>query len=82
MAVRSTAKGEYAKADIESSTGKRGVIDVHELDLASYASVKRFAENMKELPRIDAVVQNAGTNAAVRIEASRGFTRIRTLAAI
>ena len=59
MAVRSTAKGEDAKADIESSTGKTGVIDVHELDLASYASVKRFAENMNELSRIDAIVQNA-----------------------
>ncbi len=60
MAVRSATKGEDAKADIESSTGKTDVIDVHELDLASYASVKRFAESMNELPRIDAVIQNAG----------------------
>ncbi len=60
MAVRSPTKGEEAKADVESSTGRTDVIDVHELDLASYASVKRFAESMNELPRIDAVIQNAG----------------------
>ncbi len=60
MAVRSRAKGEAAKADIESSTGRKGVVDVYELDLACYESVKRFAEQISMLPRVDAVVQNAG----------------------
>ena len=60
MAVRSTVKGEGAKSDIESSTGRRGVVEVYEVDMARYESVKNFAAQMSKLPRIDVVVQNAG----------------------
>lgn len=61
LAVRSTSKGEAAQRDIESSTGKSGVIDVWTLDMASYASVLAFAERAeKELDRLDVAILNAG----------------------
>lgn len=61
IAVRNTAAGEKAKADIERTTGRKGVLDVWQLDLASYASTKKFAERVRnELDRIDGFIQNAG----------------------
>jgi NAD(P)-dependent dehydrogenase (short-subunit alcohol dehydrogenase family) len=60
LAVRSISKGEAAKESIESSTKRTGVVEVWPLDLASYASVKAFASKATELPRLDAVVENAG----------------------
>lgn len=60
LAVRNTAKGEAARASIEQSTGRTGVVEVWELDLARYASVRAFAARAaRELPRLDAVVANA-----------------------
>lgn len=41
--VRSKTKGEAAKALIESATDRRGVVEVWELDMASYTSIKSFA---------------------------------------
>ena len=61
LAVRSLARGEAAKADIESTTKRPGVAEVWLLDLASYDSVKAFAERAStELKRIDKVIENAG----------------------
>lgn len=53
-------KGEAAKKDIETTTKRTGVIEVWQLDLGSYASVKAFAERAKALPRLDSIVENAG----------------------
>ncbi|KAL1965183.1 hypothetical protein VTN77DRAFT_5937 [Rasamsonia byssochlamydoides] len=66
MAVRSIAKGEAAKAEIEAAETKTktttGVImEVWELDYARYDSVKAFAARAAAtLDRIDVVVLNAG----------------------
>jgi NAD(P)-dependent dehydrogenase (short-subunit alcohol dehydrogenase family) len=61
LAVRNKALGEKAKADIERTTGRKSVLEVWNLDLASSASVKEFASKAaKELNRIDALVENAG----------------------
>jgi NAD(P)-dependent dehydrogenase (short-subunit alcohol dehydrogenase family) len=61
LAVRNTEAGEKAKVDIERTTGRKGVAEVWHLDLASFASVKKFARKAKEeLDRIDGVVENAG----------------------
>lgn len=60
LACRSLDKGEAAKKDIEGTTKRSGVIDVWQLDLGSYASVRKFAERAKELPRLDSIVENAG----------------------
>jgi NAD(P)-dependent dehydrogenase (short-subunit alcohol dehydrogenase family) len=61
LAVRNTAAGEKAKADIERSTGRKGVVEVWALDLASFESVRKFAARTeRELERVDGLVQNAG----------------------
>lgn len=62
LAVRSLEKGYDAQVDIESTTGcKKGVIEVYELDMASYASVQRFAERVNtQLERVDIFLANAG----------------------
>jgi len=60
LAVRSELKGAAAAKSIEESTGRIGVAEVWNLDLASYASVKAFAERASSLDRLDIVVNNAG----------------------
>jgi NAD(P)-dependent dehydrogenase (short-subunit alcohol dehydrogenase family) len=65
LAVRSVEKGEAAKRDIESSTG-RNVVKVMQLDMSSYQSVLDFAARAsKELERIDIAVLNAGVSRGV-----------------
>lgn len=61
LAVRDTSKGEAALKTIEESTGRRGIIQRWQLDLASYASVESFATRINDtLDRLDIVAQNAG----------------------
>ncbi|KAF2029431.1 NAD(P)-binding protein [Setomelanomma holmii] len=61
LAVRNLAAGEKAKADIECTTRKMGVVQVWHLDLSSSESVKRFAAKAEaELVRIDGLIENAG----------------------
>jgi len=60
LAVRSVDKGEHAKQDIEKSTKREGVVEVWELDLSSYESVKSFAKRCHhDLQRLDCVIGNA-----------------------
>lgn len=60
LAVRGTAKGMSAKLEIEKSTQRSGVVEVWQLDLSSYDSVKAFSERAKKLNRLDVLVENAG----------------------
>ena len=60
LAVRNTQKGDDAKKYIEDKTGRVGAVEVWELDLASYVSVKAFARRAGGLERLDAVLENAG----------------------
>lgn len=60
LAVRSVEKGDKAKKSIEESTQRSGVVEVWQLDLSSYESVKQFATKAQSLQRLDAVVENAG----------------------
>lgn len=62
LAVRNTAAGEAAKADIESRTDcAKDVVEVWPLDLGSYDSVKAFARRASaELERVDVLCENAG----------------------
>ncbi|KAL5117317.1 hypothetical protein ACEQ8H_004762 [Pleosporales sp. CAS-2024a] len=61
LACRTLGKGEMAKKDVEKTEGRTGVLEVWQLDMSEYASVQSFAHKcQQELPRIDAVVQNAG----------------------
>ena len=60
LAVRTISKGEAAKESIESSTNRKGVVEVWQLDLSSYESVKDFAKKVQKLDRLDTLVENAG----------------------
>lgn len=60
LAVRNLEKGEAAKESIEATTNRTGVIEVWQLDLSSYESVKQFVRKAEGLKRLDVVVENAG----------------------
>lgn len=71
LAVRSLDKGKEAQRRIEESTGRGGVVDVWELDLSSYESVKIFARRCdSDLSRLDCVIENAalGPHSYVALE--------------
>lgn len=59
LTARSPSKAEATKTKIEAETGITGVAEVWELELGSYDSVKRFAGKVKELDRLDAIIENA-----------------------
>jgi retinol dehydrogenase 12 len=61
MAVRNLSKGAAAKQNILQSTNRpTNSIEVWELDLQSYDSVRAFAAKVNQLKRLDAVLENAG----------------------
>jgi retinol dehydrogenase-12 len=60
IACRTLSKGEAAKREIEAAEKKTGVLQVWELNLSSYDSVKAFAKKCETLPRLDVCVENAG----------------------
>src|SRR6266536_1843751 len=66
LGVRSQSKGEAAKEDILASAptgGPNAVIDVWLLDLASFSSVKAFADRVtQELDCLDIVILNAAVS--------------------
>lgn len=72
LACRSVEKGEVAKADIEESTKRTGVVEVWQVDLSSYESVKQFCARANKLERLDIVVENAGV-ATPRYEEVEGM---------
>ena len=59
LAVRSLEKGERAKRSIEETTGRKAAVEVWQLDLSSYESVKQFVRRAEGLKRLDVVVENA-----------------------
>lgn len=74
LACRDVQKGRKAKADIEESTSNKGVMDVWELDLSSFQSVKDFCQRAEaKLERVDIVVENAGIAIGTYVEADGGF---------
>ncbi len=74
MACRSASRGEAARAEIEAETGGRGQLEVRELDLASLAGVRAFADKAgADLPRIDVLVNNAGIFPQKRVLTEDGF---------
>ncbi|THY09684.1 hypothetical protein D6D01_09477 [Aureobasidium pullulans] len=72
ITARDTAKGEAAKQYIEKQTGRKDVIEVWELDLNDFDSVRKFAKRANEhLESLDAVIENAGMW-PTRFETSEG----------
>ncbi|KAI1342101.1 putative short-chain dehydrogenase [Xylariaceae sp. FL0016] len=65
LGCRDIEKGETAKADIEASTGKERVVEVWQVDLGSFESVKEFCGRAAQLDRLDVVLENAGVAASV-----------------
>lgn len=79
LAVRNVAAGKEAQQSIEQSTGRNNICEVWELDLASYASVKEFAQRASsQLPRIDVVIANAAL-AATQFTLAEGHERSVTV---
>ena len=62
LACRNVDKANAAVKDIQASTScPPDTLQVRHLDLSSYASVQAFAEKINsELPRLDALIANAG----------------------
>ncbi|KAG9500698.1 hypothetical protein J7337_006377 [Fusarium musae] len=60
LAVRSLERGEAAKASIEASTKRKNVVQVWQLEMDKYDSIKSFASRCNTLERLDVVVENAG----------------------
>jgi NAD(P)-dependent dehydrogenase (short-subunit alcohol dehydrogenase family) len=60
LGVRTVSKGLSANSDIETSAGRTGVVEVWELNLKSFASVKAFASRAESLDRVDTGIMNAG----------------------
>ncbi|ESZ97251.1 hypothetical protein SBOR_2374 [Sclerotinia borealis F-4128] len=61
LAVRNQAKGKAAKQSILASTGRpESSIEVWDLDMQSYESIKEFCTRVNTLHRLDAVLANAG----------------------
>jgi NAD(P)-dependent dehydrogenase (short-subunit alcohol dehydrogenase family) len=62
LACRNVEKGKAAVKNIQATTlCSSDTLQVWQLDMSSYASVRAFSEKVKkELPRIDVVIANAG----------------------
>lgn len=60
LGVRSIARGEAAKNDIESTTGRTGVVEVWQVDLERFDSVEAFTARAARLERLDVAIMNAG----------------------
>ena len=60
LGVRSLQKGEVAKAQIEKVTGRAGVVQVWQLDMANFESIDAFAKRAESLKKLDVAILNAG----------------------
>jgi len=76
MACRNEATGEAAAAGLRASpggAGQAGELEVRPLDLASLASVEKFATGLAGEPRLDLLANNAGLMAVDRGLTADGF---------
>jgi len=74
IACRDAAKGEEARADIAASTGAGERVKVMELDLASLASIRAFAQGFaKTYGKLHVLVNNAGVSPAEKKQTADGL---------
>jgi retinol dehydrogenase-12 len=73
LGVRTLSKGLSAKADIERTTRRTGIIEVWELDLSRFSSVKAFATRAQSLHRLDTAIMNAGLASGQWITSPEGW---------
>lgn len=57
---RSLQRGEATKTELEKRTNRPGVVQVWELEMNSFQSVKKFASRVNELKHLDVALLNAG----------------------
>ncbi len=73
LAVRNLAKGDDAKARI-TARHPDSIVSVQELDLASLASVRKAADELRAThPRIDLLINNAGVMTLEKAGTEDGF---------
>ncbi|KIW54138.1 hypothetical protein PV05_06520 [Exophiala xenobiotica] len=80
MGVRTLSKGEAAKEDIRESTGVRPeAIEVWQLDMESFESVKSFASRAERFVnaggRLDVAIMNAGVATGKFVQTPDGWER-------
>ena len=75
MTARNVEKGRAALAELRTrATGTAGTAEVADLDLASFASIRTFADDLLQRhPRVDVLVNNAGVVSSRRAETREGF---------
>lgn len=78
LGVRNVPAGEAAKEEIEKSTGRPGVCEVWEVDLASHSSTLAFGDRIAQLPRLDAAILNAAV-ATRNYQQAEGYERTITV---
>lgn len=68
VAVRNVSAGEAVRSEVDlSAPDRRPIIEVWQLDLGDYTSVKNFAKRAaKDLDRVDVLVENAGIGTNVK----------------
>jgi len=64
LAVRSIEKGQAAALRMidETRETRSDIVEVWQLDMASFASVQSFAQRVETLPRLDLAVLNSGVS--------------------
>ncbi|MBW5445765.1 SDR family NAD(P)-dependent oxidoreductase [Cohnella sp. CFH 77786] len=73
LACRNTGKGEAVRREIAKQSGNER-LEVMELDLASFTSIRKFAESVnKKYDRLHVLINNAGTMANKRTETEDGL---------
>jgi NAD(P)-dependent dehydrogenase (short-subunit alcohol dehydrogenase family) len=74
IACRDAAKGEEARADIAATTGAGERVKVMELDLASFASIRAFAQAFAAAyTKLHVLVNNAGVSPAEKKQTADGL---------
>lgn len=78
LGVRNVSAGEAAKEEIEASTGRPGVCEVWEVDLASFESVIAFGDRVAQIPRLDVALLNAAMSTP-HFQLAEGYERTLTV---
>jgi len=76
LAVRSLKEGEDAKAQIEARSSREDVVEVWQVDMLDYDSIRAFAARVdKELYQMDIAVLNAGIVMATYQQPAYGWEK-------
>lgn len=73
IAARDAKKGATTKTAIENRLGKKGQLEVWELDMTSFESVVAFAKKAETLDHLDVAVLNAGVRKAKYGQSAHGW---------